>query len=79
MGSRLKMRGDLGGVVGVAVAGVWAAATWAGPVDAPVQARGRVVRVETSGMGIEFEKLDGSARDAIDRLVRELRNRQTSD
>ena len=44
--------------------------------DAPVQARGRVVRLEPSGMGIEFEKLDGSAREAIDALVRELRSQQ---
>ena len=47
--------------------------------DAPIQARGRVVRVEASGMGIEFDKLDGSARDAIDVLVRELRSQRTSD
>ena len=47
--------------------------------EAPVQARGRVVRVEASGMGIEFDKLDGSARDAIDQLVRQLRSQQTSD
>jgi uncharacterized protein (TIGR02266 family) len=44
-----------------------------------VLATGRVIRVQTkeadgiAGMGIEFEQLDGSARDAIDRLVRSLR------
>ena len=47
--------------------------------DAPVQARGQVVRLEPNGMGIEFEKLDGSSRDTIDVLVRELRNQQTSE
>ena len=45
----------------------------------PIQARGRVVRVvapgegDVAGMAIEFEKLDRSAREIIDQLVRELR------
>ena len=49
-------------------------------VEAPVHARGRVVRVQEpgsgapAGMAIEFDTLDGSARDAIDRVVRELRS-----
>ena len=47
--------------------------------DALIQAHGSVVRIEESGMGIEFEKLDGSAHEAIDVLVRELRNRQASE
>ncbi len=47
--------------------------------DVPVQARGRVVRIETTGMGIEFEKLDTSAREAIDALIRELRIRQSAE
>ena len=47
--------------------------------EAPVQARGRVVRVQQeteddpAGMGIEFDTLDGSAQESIDALVRELR------
>jgi type IV pilus assembly protein PilZ len=48
--------------------------------ETPVQARGRVVRIEEGvGMGIEFEKLDGSSREAIDVLVRDLRNRQLAE
>ena len=52
--------------------------------DAPVQVRGRVVRLEPAtaeskgGMGIEFEKLDGQARDAINALVRDLRTNGAS-
>ena len=45
----------------------------------PIQARGRVVRVESDGMGIEFDKLDAAARDAIDVLIRELRSQQTAE
>ena len=53
--------------------------------DAPVQVRGRVVRLEPAadghkgGMGIEFEKLDGQARDAINALVRDLRTSGATD
>ncbi len=53
--------------------------------ETPVQARGRVVRIEPAtadsvgGMGIEFEKLDASARQAIDALVRDLRMKQATD
>jgi len=53
--------------------------------EVPVQARGRVVRIEPArdgtpgGMGIEFEKLDASARRAIDALVRDLRNGASRD
>ena len=45
-----------------------------------VHARGRVVRIETAsetsaaGIAIEFDQLDGEARDTINRAVRRLRN-----
>ena len=45
----------------------------------PIQVMGRVVRTsqgerdEASGMGIEFENLDGQSRDLINGLVRNLR------
>ena len=45
-----------------------------------IHARGRVVRVEpatptsSGGVAIEFEQLDGEAREAINRAVRNLRN-----
>jgi type IV pilus assembly protein PilZ len=47
--------------------------------DEPIQVRGSVVRVsegtpaEPPGMGIEFEDLDGAARQHINELVRKLR------
>ncbi len=49
--------------------------------DAPVQASGHVVRVsdgmqgEPPGMGIRFNKLDESAQEVINQLVRSLRAR----
>jgi uncharacterized protein (TIGR02266 family) len=45
-----------------------------------VHARGRVVRIEPgsetspAGIAIEFDQLDGDARDVINRVVRRLRN-----
>ncbi len=47
--------------------------------EEPIKASGRVVRVEdgsgeeNSGMGIEFEELDRSARERINELVLQLR------
>lgn len=47
--------------------------------DTPVRATGTVVHVgrdesgETTGMGIEFEELDGPTRERINDLVRKLR------
>lgn len=47
----------------------------------PIRASGRVAWIqpaqddEPAGMGIEFEELDGKAREHIDRLIRELRSR----
>jgi uncharacterized protein (TIGR02266 family) len=49
--------------------------------DVPIQARGRVVRVqapggdEPAGMGVEFEHLGPDARTRIDELVRGLKGR----
>jgi uncharacterized protein (TIGR02266 family) len=49
--------------------------------DVPIQARGRVVRVqspggdEPAGMGVEFEHLGADARSRIDELVRGLKGR----
>jgi uncharacterized protein (TIGR02266 family) len=49
--------------------------------DTPVQARGRVVRVqapggdEPAGMGVEFEHLGSDARARIDEIVRGLKGR----
>lgn len=49
--------------------------------DVPVQARGRVVRVqqpggdEPAGMGVEFEHLGADARERIDEIVRGLKGR----
>lgn len=39
----------------------------------PVKVSGRVVRVEQTGMGIEFDELDRAARERINRLVVQLR------
>ena len=47
-------------------------------MDEPLEVVGRVVRVDHdgpdgSGMGIEFENLDGSCRDRINDVIRKLR------
>lgn len=47
--------------------------------DEPIQVSGIVVRIsdgseEHSGMGIEFDNLDGAARGHINKLVRKLRS-----
>ncbi|MBW2242445.1 MAG: PilZ domain-containing protein [Deltaproteobacteria bacterium] len=41
--------------------------------EEPVKLSGRVVRVESSGMGIEFGELDAIARERINQLVVQLR------
>ena len=41
--------------------------------EEPVKLSGRVVRVESSGMGIEFGELDSIARERINQLVVQLR------
>lgn len=41
--------------------------------EEPVKLSGRVVRVESSGMGIEFGELDPMARERINQLVVQLR------
>ncbi|MCP3984383.1 MAG: TIGR02266 family protein [bacterium] len=44
--------------------------------EQPVKLSGRVVRVESSGMGIEFGELDSAARERINQLVLLLRTGQ---
>ena len=42
--------------------------------DEPVKATGRVVRVEPTGMALEFDDLDPGTRDRINQLVKSLRS-----